>query len=42
MDWSAVRGEMCIRDSLMTTLYNAPVTIHHYYQAEVQHDLAGE
>lgn len=30
-----------VRAYLMTTLYNAPVTIYHYYQAEVQHDLAG-
>lgn len=30
-----------VRAYLMTTLYNAPITIHHYYQAEVQHDLAG-
>ena len=28
-----------IRAYLLTTLYNAPVTISHYYQAAVQHDL---
>ena len=28
-----------IRSYLLTTLYNAPNTINHYYQAEVEHDL---
>lgn len=28
-----------IRGYLLTTLYNAPTTIEHYYQAQVQHDL---
>ncbi len=28
-----------IRGYLLTTLYNAPATMEHYYQAEVQHDL---
>ena len=28
-----------IRGYLLTTLYNAPVTINHHYRAEVQHDL---
>ena len=27
-----------IRAYLLTALYNAPATISHYYQAEVQHD----
>lgn len=27
-----------IRAYLLTALYNAPATINHYYQAEVQHD----
>ena len=31
-----------IRAYLLTTLYNAPVTIDHYYQAKVQHDLYGQ
>lgn len=31
-----------IRGYLLTTLYNAPTTIEHYYQAEVQHDLYGQ
>lgn len=30
-----------IRSYLLTALYNAPLTISHYYQAEVQHDLCG-
>lgn len=30
-----------IRSYLLTALYNAPLTISHYYQAEVQHDLYG-
>jgi hypothetical protein len=30
-----------IRAYLLTTLYNAPATINHYYQAEVQHDFPG-
>ena len=25
-------------DYLLTALYNAPITINQYYQAEVQHD----
>ena len=31
-----------IRGYLLTTLYNAPTTIEHYYQAAVQHDLYGQ
>lgn len=31
-----------IRGYLLTALYNAPATIGHYYQAEVQHDLYGQ
>ena len=30
-----------IRAYLLTALYNAPATINHHYQAEVQHDLDG-
>jgi len=30
-----------IKAYLLTTLYNAPATIDHYYRAEVQHDLYG-
>jgi hypothetical protein len=30
-----------IKAYLLTTLYNAPATIGHYYQAEVQHDMYG-
>lgn len=30
-----------IRNYLLTALYNAPTTIEHYYQAEVNHDLYG-
>ena len=30
-----------IRGYLLTTLYNAPTTIDHYYRAEVNHDLYG-
>lgn len=30
-----------IKQYLLAVLYNAPVTISHYYQAEVQHDLYG-
>ncbi len=30
-----------IRQYLITTLYNAPITISHYYQQEVQHDMYG-
>lgn len=30
-----------IKSYLITTLYNAPSTINHYYQQEVQHDLYG-
>ncbi len=30
-----------IRAYLLTTLYNAPATISHYYQQEVQHDMYG-
>ena len=26
---------------MVTTLYNAPSTINHYYQQEVQHDMYG-
>lgn len=28
-----------VRAYLLTILYNAPVTINHFYQAEVQHDM---
>ncbi len=31
-----------IRGYLLTTLYNAPTTMEHYYQAAVQHDLYGQ
>ncbi len=31
-----------IRGYLLTSLYNAPTTIEHYYQAAVQHDLYGQ
>ena len=31
-----------IRAYLLTTLYNAPTTIEHYYKAKVQHDLYGQ
>lgn len=31
-----------IKSYLLTTLYNAPLTISHYYQAEVNHDLYGD
>lgn len=31
-----------IRGYLLTTLYNAPTTIEHYYQATVQYDLYGQ
>ena len=31
-----------IRGYLLTALYNAPVTIGHFFQAEVQHDLYGQ
>lgn len=31
-----------IRAYLLTALYNAPITIDHYYQAKVQHDLYGQ
>lgn len=30
-----------IRSYLIITLYNAPLTINHYYQQEVQHDMFG-
>ena len=30
-----------IKAYMITTLYNAPSTINHYYQQEVQHDLYG-
>ena len=30
-----------IRSYLLTALYNAPSTMNHYYQQEVQHDLYG-
>ena len=30
-----------IKSYLLTTLYNAPATIDHYYRAEVNHDLYG-
>ena len=30
-----------IRGYLLTTLYNAPTTIDHYYRAEVNHDMYG-
>ena len=31
-----------IKGYLLTTLYNAPLTMEHYYQAEVQYDLYGQ
>lgn len=31
-----------IKSYLITALYNAPITISHYYQAEVNHDLYGD
>lgn len=31
-----------IRGYLLTTLYNAPTTMEHYYQAAAQHDLYGQ
>lgn len=31
-----------IRGYLLTALYNAPATIGHHFQAEVQHDLYGQ
>ena len=31
-----------IRGYMLTSLYNAPVTMEHYYQAQVQHDLYGQ
>lgn len=31
-----------IRGYLLTALYNAPATIGHFFQAEVQHDLYGQ
>lgn len=31
-----------IRAYLLTALYNSPMTMNHYYQAEVNHDLYGE
>lgn len=31
-----------IRGYLLTALYNAPVTLGHFFQAEVQHDLYGQ
>ena len=30
-----------IKAYMLTTLYNAPLTIDHYYQAKVNHDLYG-
>jgi len=30
-----------IKAYLITTLYNAPSTMNHYYQQEVQHDMYG-
>lgn len=30
-----------IRSYLITALYNAPITMNHYYQQEVQHDMYG-
>ena len=30
-----------IKSYLLTTLYNAPATIDHYYRAQVNHDLYG-
>ena len=30
-----------IKAYMVTTLYNAPSTINHYYQQEVQHDMYG-
>ena len=31
-----------IKAYMVTTLYNAPSTINHYYQQEVQHDMYGD
>lgn len=31
-----------IKSYLLTTLYNAPTTMSHYYTAEVNHDLYGD
>lgn len=28
-----------IKSYMVTTLYNAPSTMHHYYQQKVQHDM---
>ena len=30
-----------IKAYMLTTLYNAPMTIDHYYQTKVNHDLYG-
>ena len=30
-----------IKAYLLTSLYNAPITIDHYYTAKVQHDMYG-
>lgn len=30
-----------VRAYLLTSIFNAPSTINHYYQAEVNHDLYG-
>ena len=30
-----------IKVYMVTALYNAPLTINHYYQQEVQHDMYG-
>lgn len=32
----------CIKSYLLTSLYQSPATIEHYYRAEVNHDLYGE
>ena len=31
----------CIKSYMLTTLYNAPLTIDHYYQTKVNHDMYG-
>ena len=36
-----VVGTTNIRAYLITALYNAPSTMSHYYQQEVQHDMYG-
>ena len=31
----------CCCSVMVTALYNAPITINHFYQQEVQHDMYG-